>query len=178
MIRCGGTTARYEYAHVHPLQGARRVSCSRARSLMADLPLHATPNLSTMRLASILALQLPRAKPLPDGGPPRSSLMDCSCSGVRSRGLPGPTGRTCHLDPRAPACAATGGWCWDMMAPRYGGHLHDHLAALSEDSRLKPVPGLAGGSCLYISSGSASGTSGRSPLPSSPALPLAGWSGG
>ena len=54
-----------------------------------------------------------------------------------------------------------------MVAPRHGGHLHDHLAALSEDGRLKPVPGLApGGSRLYVSSGSASGTSGgySSPL--------------
>ena len=63
---------------------------SRSAILRAVLRLHGMmPNLSTMRLASILAFQLPRTKPLSDGGLPGSSLMDCSCSGVRRRGLPG-----------------------------------------------------------------------------------------
>ncbi len=64
---------------------------SRPAILRAVLRLHGImPNLSPMRLASILAFQLPRPNPLSDGGPSRSSRMRRSRSGVRSRSLPGP----------------------------------------------------------------------------------------
>ena len=56
---------------------------------MADLLLYGTPNLSDMRLATILAFQLPRSKPLSRGVPSRSPSMVRSCSGFSSRGLPG-----------------------------------------------------------------------------------------
>ena len=56
---------------------------------MADLILYGTPNRSSMRLATILAFQLPRSKPLSHGGSSRSSSMTFSCSGFSSLGLPG-----------------------------------------------------------------------------------------
>ena len=151
---------------------------SRPAIIRAVLRLHGImPNLSPMRLASILAFQLPRPNPLSDGGPSRAPLMRRSCSGAGSRGLPGPPGRACPRDPRAPARTTTGGRYWDG-APIWRPSPRSSCRAFwARPPKARPRTCLGAGACTPLRVRPAARREGT-PLPSLPALPLAWGSGG